>query len=44
MGGPLSVVFPDIFLCKMEEDMVVPANPIFTNLLLMTHTHTQKEK
>ena len=24
MGGPVSVVFSDIFMCKMEEDVVVP--------------------
>ena len=29
MGGPVSVVFLDIFVCKMEEDVVVPAKPIF---------------
>ena len=29
MGGPVSVVFSDIFMCKMEEDVVVPAKPIF---------------
>ena len=29
MGGPVSVVFSDIFMCKMEEDVVVPAEPIF---------------
>ena len=29
MGDPVSVVFSDIFMCKMEEDVVVPAKPIF---------------
>ena len=29
MGGPVSVVFSDIFICKMEEDLVFPAKPIF---------------
>ena len=29
MGGPISVVFSDIYVCKMEEDLVIPANPIF---------------
>ena len=29
IGGPASVVFSDIFMCKMEEDVVVPAKPIF---------------
>ena len=29
LGGPLSVVLSDIFMCKMEYDVVVPAKPIF---------------
>ena len=29
MGGPISVVFSDIYVCKMEEDIVIPPNPIF---------------
>ena len=29
MGGPISVVFSDIFMCKMEFDAVVPAKTIF---------------
>ena len=29
MGGPVSVVFSDIFMCKIEKDVVVPAKPIF---------------
>ena len=29
MGGPISVVFSNIYVCKMEEDVVIPANPIF---------------
>ena len=29
MGGPVSVVFSDIFMCKMGEDVVVPVKPIF---------------
>ena len=29
MGGSLSVVFSDIFMCKIGEDVVVPAKPIF---------------
>ena len=28
MGGPTSVVFSDVFMCKMELDIVVPAKPI----------------
>ena len=29
MGGPISVVFSDIYMCKMEEDVVVPLKPVF---------------
>ena len=29
MSGPISVVFADIFMCKMELDVVVPVKPIF---------------
>ena len=29
MVGPISVVFSDIFMCKMELDVVVPAKPTF---------------
>ena len=29
MNGLISVVFSDIYVCKLEEDIVIPANPIF---------------
>ena len=29
MGGPISIVFSDIYVCKMEEYIVIPANPVF---------------
>ena len=29
MGGSISVVFLDIYVLKMEEDIVIPANSIF---------------
>ena len=29
MGGPASVVFSDIYMCKMEEGLEVSAKPIF---------------
>ena len=32
MGGPVSDVFAYICMCKMEEDAVVPAKPIFYKL------------
>ena len=29
LGGTVSVVFSDIYICKIEEDVVVRAKPIF---------------
>ena len=29
MSGLVSVVFLDIFMCEMEEDVTDPAKPIF---------------
>ena len=29
MGGLVSAIFSNIFMCKMEEGIVVPAKPIF---------------
>ena len=29
MGGPIFVVLSDIYVCKMEEDIVAPSNPLF---------------
>ena len=29
MGGPISVVFADIYMCKMEDDVVAPLKPMF---------------
>ena len=29
MGGPISMIFPDICICKMEEDVLRPLKPIF---------------
>ena len=29
MGGPLSVTFSDIYMAKMENDVVIPSKPIF---------------
>ena len=29
MGGPISVVYSDIFMCQMESDVVVSAKPLF---------------
>ena len=45
MGDPVSAVFSDIYVCKMEVSVVsvvsvVPAKPVFC----WWHIHTQKEK
>ena len=29
MGGPISVVFEDIYMYKMEDDVVAPLRPMF---------------
>ena len=29
MGGPLSVIFSEIYMVKMENDVVIPSKPIF---------------
>ena len=29
MGGPISVVFAEICMCKLEDDVVAPIKPIF---------------
>ena len=44
MGGPVSVVFFfDIFTCKMEDDVVVPAKPIFYKSYVNdTYIHRKK--
>ena len=29
MGGPISVVLSDIYVCKMKENIVAPSKPLF---------------
>ena len=29
MGDPMSVAFADIYICKMEDNVVAPVKPIF---------------
>ena len=43
MVGPISVVFSDIFMCKMELDVVVPAKPIFYKRYV-DDTYVQRKK
>ena len=42
---PISAIFSDIYLCKMEYDVVVPAKSLFYNfynVMLMTQMHRKK--
>ena len=43
MGGPISIVFSYIFMCKMELDVVVPAKPIFYKRYV-DDTYVQRKK
>ena len=43
MGGLISVVFSDIYISKMEEDIVIPANPIFYKRSV-DETYVQRKK
>ena len=43
MGGPISIVFSDIFMCNMEFNVVVPAKPIFYNRYV-DDTYVQRKK
>ena len=45
MGKPISVVFSDVYVCKVEKDMVIPANPIFYNRYVNgTYVRTKKHE
>ena len=43
MGGPISVVFADIYMCKMEDDVVAPLKPIFSKRYV-DDTYVRKKK
>ena len=43
MCGLVFVVFSDIYVCKMEEDIVIPANPIFYKRYI-DDTYVQRKK
>ena len=43
MCGPVSVVILDIYMCKMEEDVVVPGKSIFYKCYVNgTYIHRKK--
>ena len=41
VGGSKSIVFSDIYMCKMKQDVQFPLNPFFVNVRLMTHTYAK---
>ena len=41
MGG---VVFSDIYVCKTDEDIVIPENPIFYKSMWMTIIYEKKNE
>ena len=43
MGGPISVVFSDIYVCKMEDDIVKPLKPIFYKCYV-DDTHDKRKR
>ena len=43
MGGTMSVVFADIYMCKMEDDVVAPLKPIFYKRYV-DDTYVRKKK
>ena len=43
MGGPISVVFADIYMCKMEDDVIAPLKPLFYKRYV-DDTYVRREK
>ena len=43
MGGPISVVFADIYMCKMEDDVVAPIKPLFYRCYV-DNTYVRRKK
>ena len=43
MGGPISVVFSDIYMCKVEEDVVKPLKLIFYKLYV-DNTYVKRKR
>ena len=43
MGDPVSVKFSDLFMCKMEEDVVVPAKFIFYKRYVDDNTYAERK-
>ena len=43
IGGSISAAFSDIYVCKTEEDVVIPANPILYKRYV-DHTYIRRKK
>ena len=43
IGGSISAAFSDIYVCKTEEDVVIPANPILYKRYV-DHTYMRRKK
>ena len=43
MGGPISVALSDIYICKIEEDIVAPSKPLFYKRYL-DDTYVRRKK
>ena len=43
MGGPISVVFSDIYVSKIEGDIVAPMKPHFIKHMSMTRIFEEKK-
>ena len=39
MGGLISVVLSDIYICKIEEDTVAPSKPLFYKRKVNAYTY-----
>ena len=43
MGRPLSVTFSDIFMTKMENDIIIPIKPFFYRRYVMKYIIKEKQ-
>ena len=42
VGGPISVVLSDIYVCKIEENIVGPSKPLSTSVMWIIHMSEEK--
>ena len=43
MGGPISVILSDIYVCKLEEDIVAPSKPLLHKRFLDDNYEKRKK-